>query len=89
MPTSRQPYTECSIYYDGARGLEVGHYLATPAGSGYLVTSIRQNSKRPQRKHLKCLRWPKAEIPADSVVHPLYWYSRDKKPARRLSTVKA
>src|ERR1700741_836643 len=78
----RQPYTECSIYVDGIPQLEVGHYLRTPGGSGYLVTSLRQNRKRTYRRTLRCLRWPVAEIPVEAVVHDLHWYPRRKKPAR-------
>jgi hypothetical protein len=74
--TARLPYTPCKLYYDGARDLQAGDYLRTPAGSAYLVQSIRQNGRRPHRKHLGCLRWPAAEIPTGSRVHPLYWYPR-------------
>lgn len=82
---ARQPYTECSIYIDGIPQLEVGDYLRTPAGSGYLVQLVRQNKRRPYRRHLRCLRWPVAEIPADAKVYDLHWYPRSKKPGRRLS----
>lgn len=74
----RLPYTPCKLYYDGCRDLKCGDYLKTPAGSAYLVQSMRQNGRRPYRKHLECLRWPVAQIPADARVHPLYWYSRNR-----------
>lgn len=84
--TRRTPYTECKIYYDAGRrrGVEVGHYLRTPAGSGYFITALRQSKTRPERVHLTCLRWPVDEIPAEAVVHPLHWYAREKKAGRRL-----
>lgn len=84
---AREPYTPCKLFYDGARDLDLGHFLKTPAGSAYLVQEIRQDRKRAYRKHLKCLRWPAAEIPEDATVHPLYWYPRKKKAARRLSSI--
>lgn len=82
-----QPYTPCRIFYDGAGVLEVGHYLKTPGGSGYLVQEIRQDGKRQYRKHLMCLRWPLGEIPADATVHPLIWYPRKKKRGRSLRSL--
>jgi hypothetical protein len=86
---TRAPYTPCKLFYDGAADLKVGHYLKTPAGSAYLVQSVRQNRNRPYRQHLECLRWPVVEIPKRARVHPLYWYPRKKKAARRLSQVRA
>lgn len=84
MPT-RQPYTECRLYYDAPyRKVDVGDYLLTRAGSGYLVTSMRRDKKNPYRKHLICLRWPGDEIPADATVHPLQWYARKKRAGVRL-----
>jgi hypothetical protein len=83
---TRQPYTPCKLFYDGAHNLKVGHFLKTPAGSAYLVQAIRQNKRREYRKHLDCLRWPIEEIPKRARVHPLYWYPRKKKAARRLSS---
>lgn len=83
--TPRQPYTECRIYVDGIPQLEVGHYLRTPGGSGYLVTELRPNRRRPYRRNLRCVRWPVDEIPADATVFELHWYPRRKKPGRRLS----
>lgn len=84
-----QPYTPCKLYYDGARGLEVGHFLQTPAGSAYQVIEIRQDGKRAYRKHLQCVRWPVADIPAEAVVHPLHWYKRERKRARSLASLDA
>jgi hypothetical protein len=84
-----EPYSACKLYYDGAANLAIGDYLVTPGGSAYLVQTIRQNRNRPYRKHLDCLRWPKAEIPDGAKVHPLHWYKRQKRPARTLRTYKA
>lgn len=81
----RLPYTECRIYVDGIPQLAVGDYLRTPAGSAYCVTEIRQNSRREYRRHLRCLRWPAAEIPDDATIFELHWYARAKRAARRLS----
>lgn len=75
----RAPYTPCKLYIDGAEGLDVGDYITTPAGSAYLVQSIRVSKARPERKHMQCLRWPKAEIPADARCMQMTWYSRDKR----------
>lgn len=78
----RQPYTPCRLYYDGAATVAEGHYLRTPAGSAYWVQGVRQSTTVPRRVHLKCLRWPVAEIPPEAVVHPLRWYKRPKRKAR-------
>lgn len=79
MAMTRLPYTPCKLFYDGARDLKAGDYLKTPAGSAYLVQSIRQNRNRPARKHLGCLRWPAKDIPEGSRVHPLFWYKRARR----------
>lgn len=79
----RKPYTECQLFVDGIPGLQVGDYLRTRGGSGYLVTHLRQNRRRPARRHLRCLRWPVAEIPADAKVYDLHWYSRSRASRRR------
>lgn len=78
----RQPFTECGLYVDGIPALQVGDYLRTPGGSGYLVTQLRQNRARPMRRNLRCLRWPVADIPADATVHELHWYPRGRKSRR-------
>ena len=79
-----RPNTPCKLYYDAATAVEPGHFLATAAGSGYLVQSVRTDKRKPERQHLTCVRLPASEIPEGAVVHPLFWYSRSKKPARRL-----
>jgi hypothetical protein len=72
----RAPYSPCKLFYDGLQDVNGGDYIKTPAGSAYLVQSVRRNRNRPYRQHLGCLRWPAAEIPAGAKVHPLYWYKR-------------
>jgi hypothetical protein len=81
---SRAPYTECRIYVDGCPELDVGHFISTTR-SAYRVQSMRQDRKRPQRRHLVCLRWPIAEIPAGSTVFEFKWYPRRKKRATTLA----
>lgn len=81
---SRKPYTPVKLYYDG-RVVSPGEFLRTEAGSVYLIQEVKQSPSRPGRRYLHCLRWPGDEIPVDAVVHPLYWYARKKKPARKLS----
>jgi hypothetical protein len=84
---TRPAYSPCKIFYDGAVDLQPGHYLVTPGGSGYLVQTTRRNRNKPYRQHLGCLRWPVGEIPKGAKVHPLHWYARKKKTARRLADV--
>ena len=84
-----QPYTPCKLYYDGWQEIEVGDFLKTPAGSAYLIQSIRQNKNKPYRRHLECLRWPVDEIPEGATVHPLHWYKRTKKRGKRVADLQA
>jgi hypothetical protein len=79
MRGSRQPFTPCRLYVDGIFALDAGHYLRTPAGSAYLVQGIRQNGRRPFRRHLQCVRWPLAEIPEGATVHEMRWYKRERR----------
>lgn len=87
MTRAGRPYTPCKLFYDGWAELAVGDYLRTPAGSAYLVQSVRVNRNRPYRRHLECVRWPVAEIPKDATVHPLHWYLRVKKRRRTLASL--
>lgn len=80
---SREHYTPCKLFYDG-RHVEVGEYLKTPAGSVYLIQSVRQSPSRAYRRNLTCVRWPPDEIPEGATVHPLHWYKRTKKRFRAL-----
>jgi hypothetical protein len=79
----REPYTECRLYVDGIPNLAVGDFLMTPGGSAYCVTDLKQHRTRPNRRNLRCLRWPAVEIPAGATVHSFHWYPRDKRKARR------
>lgn len=81
---NRRPYTECKLYVDGIFDLQAGHYLRTPGGSGYYVAELRPSRKRPHRRNLRCIRTPIADFPPDATVHELRWYSRSKKPGRKL-----
>jgi hypothetical protein len=87
MSRAGTPFTPCKLFYDGRATVEVGDYLRTPAGSAYLVQSVRVNRNRSYRKHLECVRWPVNEIPADATVHPLHWYPRKKKRGRTLASL--
>lgn len=80
---TRTPYTECKLYYDGARLVLAGQYLKTPAGSAYWIQGVRHSKTIPGRVHLKCLRWPVAEIPPEATVHPLHWYARPKRSKQK------
>lgn len=76
MSRSRQPYTPCKLYVDGADCIAVGDFITTAAGSAYLVQTLRVSRARPERKHMECLRWPIAEVPADARCYQLTWYKR-------------
>ena len=58
---AKAPYTPCKLYVDGAEGI---------AGA------LRVSRTRPERKHMHCLRWPIAEVPADARCFQLTWYKR-------------
>jgi hypothetical protein len=72
---ARASFTPCKLYYDAPHVVAIGDFLLTPAGSAYLVQTVRTNKNRPRRKHMQCLR-PADEIPTDAIVHPLHWYKR-------------
>ncbi len=76
MARTRASYTPCKLYVDGACGIAVGDYITTAAGSAYLVQTLRVGRSRPERKHMDCLRWPIAEVPADARCYQLTWYKR-------------
>lgn len=73
---AKTPYTPCKLYVDGAEGIAVGDYITTAAGSAYLVQTLRVSRTRPERKHMDCLRWPLAGVPADARRFQLTWYRR-------------
>lgn len=83
----------CGLYIDIGYGGEApmpGDWIATEAGSRYLVTSSRLVRRRSvhaqqQRYQLRCDRLPKDEpIPDDVVVIWLSWYRRGRAPGRRV-----
>ena len=76
MARTRQPYTPCKLYVDGADGIDVGDFITTAAGSAYLVQTLRVSRTRPERKHMACLRWPIDLIPDDAKRYQLTWYRR-------------
>lgn len=76
MARTRQPYTPCKLYVDGADGIAVGDFITTAAGSAYLVQTLRLSRTRPERKHMQCLRWPIDLIPDDAKCYRLNWYRR-------------
>jgi len=73
---SKQPYTLCKLYVDGAEGLTVGDFIVTSGGSAYLVQAARRSPKRPERVHTQCLRWPIDLIPDDATRFHMTWYRR-------------
>lgn len=76
MARTRQPYTPCKLYVDGADGIAVGDFITTAAGSAYLVQTLRVSRTRPERKHMNCLRWPIELITDDAKCYRLTWYRR-------------
>lgn len=75
---SRQPFTPCKLYIDGADGLAVGDFITTARGSAYLVQSVRRSPSKPERLYLQCLRWVIDQIPEDARRYRLNWYRRPK-----------
>lgn len=76
MTRTKQPYTPCKLYVDGADGIAVGDFITTAVGSAYLVQTLRVSRTRPERKHMTCLRWPIDLIPNDAKCYRLNWYRR-------------
>jgi hypothetical protein len=76
MPKTKQPYTPCRLYIDGAQGIAVGDYITTSGGSAYMVQSLRVSPSRPERRYMQCLRWPIEKVPADARRFQLSWYRR-------------
>lgn len=72
----KAPYTPCKLYVDGVDGIAVVDYITTAAGSAYLVQTLKVGRSRPERKHMDCLRWPIAEVPADARCYQLTWHKR-------------
>ena len=79
----------CGLFIDMPPGQPVGagDWVATEAGSRYLVTSARQVKRRKPspavRYALACARLPRHEpVPADITCHWLSWYPRTKHRTR-------
>lgn len=78
---------QCGLYVDLALGDDPpmrGDWVATPAGSRYLVDDVRpvrrQHASRMKRYRLRCLRLPKhAVAPLDVHVIWLSWYPRGRR----------
>lgn len=81
--TDRRSGTTCSLTYDpGSRRVVDGDVIVTPAGSAYLVLDVHaMRSKHAGRLRLDCVRIDAGSIGDDDVVHPLYWYKRQRRSA--------
>lgn len=73
--------TECSLFYDAPdRDVDAGDVIVSSGGSAYLVLRARRmRSKYVGRYMLRCLRISPAEIAETQTVHPLVWYSRNRR----------
>lgn len=73
--------TTCEIHYDSPRKVEPFDVIRTGAGTCYRVLEVRiqERGKHTGRKHLECLRIAPEEVEADDTIHPLYWYSRNRR----------
>lgn len=80
----RGDYTPVKLFYDGGK-VEVGDFMRSNGGSVYRIDDVRQSPSIERRRYLNCTRWPADEIPAGATVHPIHWYARKKKAARRLA----
>jgi hypothetical protein len=80
--------TTCSIHYDSplAKPVETFDVIRTRAGTCYRVLEVRIQERGKHasgaRKHLKCLRIAPEDVEADDKVHPLHWYSRNRRRQR-------
>lgn len=73
-PVGRQ----VGIYMDTARHIEPGDVIQTQTRRSYLVDTVRvqQRGVHVGRQHLRCTVIAEADVPADAVIHPIFWYSR-------------
>lgn len=78
MPHRPDQYgTPCGLSYDHPGVVAPGDVVRSEAGACWLVLGARRVQGRyPDRWSLDCVRLDPAEVPADAVVHPLYWYPR-------------
>lgn len=78
--------TTCNIGpYDTDATVCRGDVIRTSAGTCYRVISVRRvgpGSKHfpaKLRHNLECVRIGPDEVEEDDVIHPLYWYPRERK----------
>ena len=77
--------THCKLHYDSPRGVREGDVVRTEAGSCYRVAGVRrqEQGKHAGRWHLGCVRIAEEDVEEDDTVHPLHWYPRERRKARR------
>lgn len=70
-----------SLYYDSDRLVEEADVIRTPTGRSYRVVSVRvqERGKNAGRQIIKALVIDPADVAPDDVVHPLHWYSRNRR----------
>lgn len=73
--------TPCKLHYDSPREVMAGDVIQTSAGICYRVIGVRrqERGKHAGGWHLDCVRIAGEDVEEDDVVHPLYWYSRDRR----------
>lgn len=73
---------EVALYYDSPwRDVQPGDVVQTRTGRRYLVRRVRRQARGRHlgRQHLRCEVLPADhELDADTVVHPVFWYRRQK-----------
>ena len=78
--------TECTLTYDTGADVEPFDVIRTePAGTCYRVLSVRAQEGGKWagiRKHLNCVRIAGSDVEEGDRVHPLYWYSRERRRER-------
>lgn len=80
-----EPYTSCNISpytFDADEPPpQVGAFIVSAAGSAYKIDHVHELPPRPGERRFKCrcTRWPREEVPADAMIFPIYWHSRNKR----------
>jgi hypothetical protein len=64
--------------WHGDGELHLGDYLVTAAGSGYEVVGIEETARSDVFRLLAIKTEPDA-IPADAIVHGMYWQPRGRR----------
>jgi len=80
----KQPGELVRLHYDTDVPVEVGHVLRTQTGRQYGVVEVRQQKRGIHAGHRYHVRAVVLDDDAEigmSVVHPVYWYSRRRRPA--------